>query len=146
MINSFGSLVFLLEGEYKWVLKIHSNKSRYSNEVYFCTYLQGQLPVPKIISVCEDDQIIGSPFMIMEYVDGVVFRVPPREYSNTLIGVLNREQVRKIYQEALIFIQKCSTVTLDRVLISNRELIDQQLNLKIKRMKPLTDLLKNEKD
>ncbi|GAB3572302.1 phosphotransferase family protein [Arthrobacter alkaliphilus] len=37
------------------------------------------IPVPKILAVCEDESLLGVPFYVMSYVDGVVItdRVPP---------------------------------------------------------------------
>jgi aminoglycoside phosphotransferase (APT) family kinase protein len=34
------------------------------------------VPVPRALSLCEDDSIIGTPFYIMEYVEGRIFRSP----------------------------------------------------------------------
>ena len=39
--------------------------------------LQGSaVPVPKVYLLCEDDTIVGTPFYVMEYVDGRVFADP----------------------------------------------------------------------
>lgn len=37
------------------------------------------VPVPKVLLLCEDDAIIGTPFFIMEFVDGRVFADPMLE-------------------------------------------------------------------
>jgi aminoglycoside phosphotransferase (APT) family kinase protein len=34
--------------------------------------LAGRLPVPNVVSVCEDAELIGAPFYLMEHVDGAV--------------------------------------------------------------------------
>ncbi len=34
------------------------------------------VPVPRMFHLCEDREIVGTPFFVMEYVEGRVFRVP----------------------------------------------------------------------
>jgi aminoglycoside phosphotransferase (APT) family kinase protein len=34
------------------------------------------VPVPKVYGVCEDDSVVGSPFYIMEFLDGRIFTEP----------------------------------------------------------------------
>ncbi|MGD0376816.1 MAG: phosphotransferase family protein [Streptosporangiaceae bacterium] len=34
------------------------------------------IPVPRPVAICQDDTIIGAPFYLMEFVDGVVLRSP----------------------------------------------------------------------
>jgi aminoglycoside phosphotransferase (APT) family kinase protein len=34
------------------------------------------VPVPRIVAACEDDDVIGAPFYVMDYVDGRVIRAP----------------------------------------------------------------------
>ncbi len=51
------------------------------------------VPVPKTYLLCEDDDIIGSMFFIMEYLDGRVFWDP------TLPEVSSNEQRSAIYEE-----------------------------------------------
>ncbi len=31
------------------------------------------LPVPRPLQLCEDESVVGAPFILMEYVDGVIF-------------------------------------------------------------------------
>lgn len=34
--------------------------------------LAGRLPVPKVLSICESEEVIGAPFFVSSYVDGAV--------------------------------------------------------------------------
>jgi aminoglycoside phosphotransferase (APT) family kinase protein len=34
------------------------------------------VPVPRVVLLCADEQVLGAPFYVMEYVDGVVLRDP----------------------------------------------------------------------
>jgi aminoglycoside phosphotransferase (APT) family kinase protein len=34
------------------------------------------VPVPKVYGLCEDDSVVGSPFYIMEFLDGRIFTEP----------------------------------------------------------------------
>ena len=49
-----------------------------------------KVPVPKMITLCEDDSVIGTPFFIMEYIQGKVF-------TNTLLPFENPDTRYKIY-------------------------------------------------
>jgi aminoglycoside phosphotransferase (APT) family kinase protein len=49
------------------------------------------VPVPKMVLLCEDASIIGTPFYIMEHVKGRVFRVP------ALPDIADRNQRSAIY-------------------------------------------------
>jgi aminoglycoside phosphotransferase (APT) family kinase protein len=35
-----------------------------------------EVPVPRIIAACDDDEVIGTPFYVMDHVDGRVIRAP----------------------------------------------------------------------
>jgi aminoglycoside phosphotransferase (APT) family kinase protein len=35
------------------------------------------VPVPEVLALCEDTEVIGAPFYVMEYVRGVVYRTHP---------------------------------------------------------------------
>lgn len=52
----------------------------------------GGVPVPRVYLLCEDDSIIGTPFYVMEFLEGRVFRDP------SLPGVSATDR-RKIYEE-----------------------------------------------
>lgn len=49
------------------------------------------VPVPKMLLLCEDASVIGTPFYIMEYVKGRIFREP------TLPGVTDRKERSAIF-------------------------------------------------
>ena len=56
--------------------------------------VEGGVPVPNVLAICETDTVIGAPFYIMEMVDGHVITdsvpggVDPRRVSESLIDVL----------------------------------------------------------
>ena len=35
-----------------------------------------EVPVPRMLLLCEDESVLGTPFFVMEYVDGIVFWDP----------------------------------------------------------------------
>ena len=37
---------------------------------------QTDVPVPKTYCLCEDDAVVGTPFYIMEFLDGRIFTEP----------------------------------------------------------------------
>ncbi|HEY8534220.1 MAG TPA: phosphotransferase family protein [Micromonospora sp.] len=39
--------------------------------------LAGQVPVPAVLAVCTDTSVTGAPFIVLEYLEGVVLRDPP---------------------------------------------------------------------
>ncbi len=49
------------------------------------------VPVPKMVLLCEDASIIGTPFYVMEHVEGRIFREP------TLPGITDREERSAIF-------------------------------------------------
>jgi aminoglycoside phosphotransferase (APT) family kinase protein len=49
------------------------------------------VPVPKMVLLCEDASIIGTPFYVMEHVEGRIFREP------TLPGATDREERSAIF-------------------------------------------------
>ncbi|NWH07531.1 MAG: phosphotransferase [Alphaproteobacteria bacterium] len=48
------------------------------------------VPVPKVLALCEDDSVIGTPFYVMAYLDGRIFRDPQ-------LPSLSREERAAIY-------------------------------------------------
>ncbi len=55
------------------------------------------VPIPRTIGACDDPSVIGAPFMVMEFVDGVVARhgvpeplasEPPAQLADALVDVL----------------------------------------------------------
>lgn len=46
-----------------------------SREVHVITHIRDQFTaVPHVFASCDDDSVIGSPFYVMEYLDGVILR------------------------------------------------------------------------
>ena len=78
------NLTYLLRsGERKWVLRRPPLGRRLptahsmSRERRILDALDGSdVPVPRIVTACEDDEVIGAPFYVMDYVDGRVIRAP----------------------------------------------------------------------
>jgi aminoglycoside phosphotransferase (APT) family kinase protein len=50
------------------------------------------VPVPKTLCYCSDDAVIGTPFYVMEYVDGVIF-------TDHQLPTLTNTQRTKVYDE-----------------------------------------------
>lgn len=52
------------------------------------------VPVPKAICLCEDDSVVGTPFYIMEFLDGRIFTDPsmpearPEERTQLYVGIM----------------------------------------------------------
>jgi aminoglycoside phosphotransferase (APT) family kinase protein len=47
---------------------------------------QGEVPVPRMLALCEDADVLGAHFYVMEYVDGRIF------YDQTLPGLAPQER------------------------------------------------------
>jgi aminoglycoside phosphotransferase (APT) family kinase protein len=43
----------------------------------------GPVPVPRVLSLCEDEAVIGAPFYVMEHVEGRIVRRPADVYGDT---------------------------------------------------------------
>ncbi|MEH6568742.1 MAG: phosphotransferase family protein [Halioglobus sp.] len=57
-------------------------------EARFMSALAGHAPVPKVLCWCEDTEILGYPFALIEYIDGVAITEKlPSSYDN--VGALN---------------------------------------------------------
>eukprot|EP00899_Mesostigma_viride_P025654 jgi/Mesvir1/6273/Mv19978-RA.2 len=71
--------------------------------------LQGtQVPVPRVLSLCEDESVIGTPFYIMEHVNGRIFSDP------NLPGLTPHER-RAVYAEMAGVLAKLHAVDVSRV-------------------------------
>jgi aminoglycoside phosphotransferase (APT) family kinase protein len=61
------------------------------------------VPVPAVLSICESPEVIGAPFMVMEYVHGHVLedRLPP-----ALDGPGQRERIAEAFVDAIVAVHK----------------------------------------
>ena len=56
-----------------------------------------EVPVPRMLLLCEDESVLGTPFFVMEYVDGIVFWDPALpELTNAQRSKLYDEQNRAL--------------------------------------------------
>ncbi|PVU86946.1 hypothetical protein BB560_006582, partial [Smittium megazygosporum] len=59
-----------------------------------------QIPVPKVYCLCEDDSVLGTPFYVMEYIHGRIFKdpalseLPPQEQTPEIKALYYNEMVR----------------------------------------------------
>ena len=51
-----------------------------------------EVPVPRMLLLCEDESVLGTPFFVMEYVDGIVFWDPA-------LPELSKAQRGRVYDE-----------------------------------------------
>ncbi|MFW6094073.1 MAG: phosphotransferase [Pseudomonadota bacterium] len=66
------------------------------------------VPVPKMHALCEDPEVIGTKFYVMEWVDGRVF-------TETRLPDLSREERRSIYLDLARVLAKLHTVEPEQV-------------------------------
>jgi aminoglycoside phosphotransferase (APT) family kinase protein len=55
---------------------------------------RSDVPVPRMVALCDDTQVIGAPFLVMEWVDGVVRR-SPEDFAG-MRAELARESSREV--------------------------------------------------
>lgn len=102
------NLTFVIsQGDYEWVLRrpplahVLPTAHDMSREFRVLAALQDTaVPVPKVMAMCEDPSVIGSPFYVMERVRGRIFRTAAdaaqltsdeaRDVSVRLVDVLAR--------------------------------------------------------
>ena len=56
-----------VEREYTVLAAIHKHNSRPT------TLPEARVPVPQVFVLCEDSEVIGTPFYIMEFLEGRIF-------------------------------------------------------------------------
>lgn len=56
-----------VEREYKMLDALHRHNQKPT------TTAESHVPVPRPIVLCEDNEVIGTPFYVMEYLDGRIF-------------------------------------------------------------------------
>lgn len=61
--------------------------------------LEGRARVPKVLAVCDDEAVIGSPFYVMEKVEGLVVTT---EVPNELDSVADRRRMGEELVDALV--------------------------------------------
>lgn len=57
------------------------------------------VPVPRALAYCDDDSVLGAPFYLMEYVDGVILRQSPPDgvrFDAAVAGALANTFVRQL--------------------------------------------------
>lgn len=59
-----------IEREYRVLNAIHQYNCRES------THIDSRIPIPEPYILCEDTKVLGTPFYIMEYLDGRIFEDP----------------------------------------------------------------------
>ncbi|MDR7300365.1 phosphotransferase family protein [Haloactinomyces albus] len=76
------------DGIHRWVLRrpplghVLATAHDMSREYRVMTALEGtEVPVPGTYLLCDDEDVIGAPFYVMEYVSGTVFRDPQQTES-----------------------------------------------------------------
>lgn len=68
-----------VEREYKMLAALHAHNLKPS------TSPSARVPIPRPIALCEDDSVLGTPFYLMEFLDGRIFadfkmpQLPPAE-------------------------------------------------------------------
>lgn len=59
-----------VEREYTMLSALHKHNTKPS------TVLEHRVPIPIPYALCEDTSVVGTPFYIMEYLDGRIFTNP----------------------------------------------------------------------
>lgn len=88
--------------------------------------LAGEVPVPAVLAVCADDTVTGAPFVVLEYLDGLVLRDPAGVEAS--LGVAQRRLVGPALIDAMVALHR---VAPDRVglgaLSARRDHVARQL-------------------
>ena len=62
------STAHAVEREYKILRAIHTHNTRTKNNK--------PIPIPQPIILCEDSSVVGTPFYVMEFLEGRIFADP----------------------------------------------------------------------
>lgn len=73
---------------------------------------QNGVPIPKMYGLCEDSNLIGTPFYIMEYVEGRIFK------DRTLSGLTKQER-KDIYSELINILVNIHSVDISAAGLDN---------------------------
>jgi aminoglycoside phosphotransferase (APT) family kinase protein len=71
---------FVGDGASEWVLRrpplghVLATAHDMAREFRVITALEGVIPVPRTVLLCEDEGVLGAPFYVMERVEGTVYR------------------------------------------------------------------------
>ncbi|WAR10505.1 ACD10-like protein [Mya arenaria] len=88
-----------------WQLKLHSKDKNMVLRKKPAVKPHG-VPVPKMLALCEDDSLLGTPFYIMEHVPGRIFK-------DHLLEDCTPEERRAIYSEMVNTLCKIHSVNID---------------------------------
>jgi aminoglycoside phosphotransferase (APT) family kinase protein len=80
--------------------------------------LPSDVPVPKLVGYCADSSIIGAPFYVMHYVEGIVAR---NKAAAELIPVAKRETVSKRLIQVLVKLHRLDPVEVGLDTLGRRE-------------------------
>lgn len=71
--------------------------------------LQGtDIAVPRVYCLCEDSTVLGTPFYVMEFLDGRIFEdpsfpgVPPQERNEMYADILQNIECMKLTKSAMV--------------------------------------------
>ena len=70
------------------------------------------VPVPALVTLCEDSSVIGTPFYVMEYVQGKIYKDPG-------LAELSPDQRRQVYRAMNETIAKIHSVNVDEAGIAD---------------------------
>jgi len=84
------------------------------------------VPVPKMLALCEDESLLGTPFYMMEHVDGVVFK-------NPLLPDCTPEQRGIIYRNMAEVLAKIHKVNIEKAELTDFGKIGQYMMRNYKR-------------
>ncbi|PZM97820.1 MAG: phosphotransferase family protein [Actinobacteria bacterium] len=87
--------------------------------------LAGEVPVPAVLAVCADDSVTGAPFVVLEYLDGLVLRDPE---SAAALTVSRRRQVGPALIDAMVALHEVDPVRVGLGgLVARRDHVSRQL-------------------
>lgn len=70
------------------------------------------VPIPQLVALCEDEPVIGTPFYLMEYLAGNI-------YKNPLLPTMEKSRKRKIYEGMVDVLCSIHSVDIDDAGLAN---------------------------
>lgn len=145
------NLTYLIEGaDQRYVLRrppsgdLPKGAHDVLREAGILSSLEGKVPVPKIYGCCEDREILGVPFIVMEHLEGHILRTPEdvqREASMQLRASAGASLVDALVDLHKVPVEKTSLSGLaDRKDYLQRQLHRWDSNWKHTRTRDLPDL------